>query len=218
MPLNTRNYLILIQNKMKKLIINSINPLNNLIKNPIDFTPWADYKYKPIVHFTIAHNNKNILLHYTINEQSIRAKTLENNGNVWEDSCVECFIMPENDGIYYNFEFNCIGTKLLAVGNSRHNREFATANLLDKIIVKSSLNRYIFDEIKGDFNWEITIKIPIKCFFKHTIKTLKNKCFKANFYKCGDGLSTPHYLSWNNIETINPDFHTPPYFGEICFV
>jgi hypothetical protein len=203
---------------MKKLIIHSINELNKTIPQAINIASWNGYPTKAIVHFTIAHDDQNIHLHYMVHEPNIRAKATENNGKVWEDSCVEFFVMPENDGFFYNFEFNCIGTKLLAVGNSRNNRTFATAEILDKIIVQSSLDNEPFDEKKGGFNWELIIKIPIDCFFNHYIKSLKNKTFRANFYKCGDGLSMPHFLSWSKIETPEPDFHTPQYFGEIHFI
>lgn len=118
---------------------------------------------------------------------------------------------------YYNFEFNCIGTKLLAAGHSRHNREFANAAILDEIIVESSLERAVFEEKIGSFNWQLKAIIPIKSFFKHKIHALDGKVCRANFYKCGDGLTTPHYLSWTPIETEKPDFHTPQYFGEIEF-
>jgi hypothetical protein len=202
---------------MKKLIIQPINKPKNAIPQAINIASWDAYPAKPTVQFTIMHDDQNIHLHYTVNEPSIRAKATENNGKVWEDSCVEFFVMPENDGFFYNFEFNCIGTKLLAVGNSRNNRTFATAEILDKIIVQSSLNNAPFDEIMGEINWEISIKIPIACLFKHSIKSLKNKSFRANFYKCGDELTTPHFLSWSKIETPEPDFHTPSYFGEILF-
>jgi hypothetical protein len=40
---------------------------------------------------------------------------------------------------------------------------------------------------------------------------------RANFYKCGDGTSVPHYLSWNQVITETPDFHRPEFFGEISF-
>lgn len=38
---------------------------------------------------------------------------------------------------------------------------------------------------------------------------------KANFYKCGDGLTVPHYLSWSPIVTEKPDFHRPEFFNQI---
>jgi Carbohydrate-binding family 9 len=212
------NYFNKNTNRVKKLIVQPLHRSKDSDCHILDIASWAKYDLKPIVHFSTEHDKGNIFLNFNVKEQSIRAKATENNGKVWEDSCVEFFVMPENDGIYYNFEFNCIGTKLLAVGNSRNNRTFATAEILDKIIVQSSLNSAPFDEIIGEINWEINIKIPINCFFNHPIKSLKNKTFRANFYKCGDELSTPHFLSWTKIETPEPDFHTPQYFGEIYFI
>ena len=32
---------------------------------------------------------------------------------------------------------------------------------------------------------------------------------KANFYKCGDKLPVPHFLSWKPINVPAPDFHLP---------
>ncbi|MBT5542155.1 MAG: hypothetical protein HOK34_04920, partial [Gammaproteobacteria bacterium] len=27
----------------------------------------------------------------------------------------------------------------------------------------------------------------------------------------------PHYLTWNPVETSNPDFHRPEFFGKLIF-
>lgn len=183
----------------------------------IDITPWQHEGDKPIVHVATAYDDAHIYLQYTVQESSIIAKTTTNNGPVWQDSCVEFFIMPEADGIFYNFEFNCIGAKLLYAGKTRNERTPADDATIDKIITESTLGHEPFEEKKGYFEWTMTVVIPLSCFFQHTIKTLKGKTSKGNFYKCGDGLSQPHYLAWNNIETPNPDFHTPQYFGEIVF-
>ncbi|MGH2565575.1 MAG: carbohydrate-binding family 9-like protein, partial [Ginsengibacter sp.] len=40
---------------------------------------------------------------------------------------------------------------------------------------------------------------------------------KVNFYKCGDKLPKPHFLTWNTVETEDPDFHAPEYFGSMEF-
>ena len=37
----------------------------------------------------------------------------------------------------------------------------------------------------------------------------------ANFYKCADLTSTPHFLSWAPIDTPEPDFHRPEFFAPI---
>ena len=210
---------------MKKLNIPYTNQTGNTfpffdfpLPVAIDFTPWANDMDKPTVHFAITHDDTHIYIRYTVQENSIIAKATANNGAVWKDSCVEFFIMPENDGVFYNFEFNCIGTKLLYAGKTRNNRTPAEDALIDKILTESTLGKQPFDEKFGTFEWSLTVVIPIDCFFQHEIKTLKGKTCRANFYKCGDGLTKPHYLCWNNIETSKPDFHTPQYFGEIVFV
>lgn len=59
--------------------------------------------------------------------------------------------------------------------------------------------------------------IPLKTFFMHDIKSLSGKTIRANFYKCGDALKKPHFLSWSPINIEKPDFHRPDFFGEITF-
>ena len=209
---------------MKKLIIPHINQTGNTFPFfdfpapvAIDILPWANDTDKPTVHFAIAHDGTHIYIRYTVQENSIIAKATQNNGAVWKDSCVEFFITPENDGVFYNFEINCIGTKLLYAGKTRQNRMPADDETINKIITESTLGIMPFDEKFGVFDWTMTVVIPVESFFQHNIKTLKGKKCRANFYKCGDGLTKPHYLCWNNIETPKPDFHASQYFGEIVF-
>ena len=40
---------------------------------------------------------------------------------------------------------------------------------------------------------------------------------RGNFYKCGNQLPKPHFLSWNPIPTDNVQFHCPEFFGELDF-
>ncbi len=213
------------QYKMKKLLVPPIKiegtqfPHREL-SEPIvlDIKPWQDGGDKPIVHIQIAHDETHIYLKYTVSENSIVARTTANNGAVWKDSCVEFFIMPNiADGIFYNFEFNCIGAKLLFAGKTRNERTPADDVIIDKIKTVSSMGTQPFEEQFGKFEWTLTAVIPVSCFFQHQITSLKGKTCRANFYKCGDGLTKPHYLAWNNIETSQPDFHTPQYFGKILF-
>lgn len=68
--------------------------------------------------------------------------------------------------------------------------------------------------------WEITYQIPysfIRRFFP-TFEATPGKTIRANFYKCGDLTSRPHYLAWNSI-TRSGDclFHTPEEFGLLRF-
>ncbi len=189
-----------------------------LARHAITCTPWEDkFDYRPTVDFCIAHDDIRIYLHYRVREKSIRAHTNAPNGEVWKDSCVEFFISPTEDDHYYNFEFNCIGAIRLSSGQGRHNRQKATNELLSQIHVVASLGSDIFTEKTGDFTWELSVSIPVACFFEHHITHLSGLRCTANFYKCGDDLSTPHYLSWQPIDTPNPDFHTPRFFKQLIF-
>lgn len=175
------------------------------------------YPYKPAASFRIAHTDEAIVINYRVTEKSVRAKYDTDCGDVWTDSCVEFFSIPAGDGIYYNVECNCIGTILLAAGASREGREKAPQSALSLIKRWASLGNKAFEERKGECSWEVVLYIPFKAFFKHHITSLDGKEIKANFYKCGDELETPHFLSWNPITIENPDFHRPDYFGTLKF-
>jgi hypothetical protein len=185
--------------------------------NNLDTVNWTEYDYRPYVQFRIAYSDTAIFLHYKVMEYSVRALAMDDNGEVWKDSCVEFFVMPENDGIYYNFEFNCIGTCLLAAGTERNGREFAAPDLISQISHRSSLFRERITERKTYGTWNITIGIPYSCFFRHPGYLPAGKTVRANFFKCGDELKYPHFLSWNPIDTEKPEFHRPEFFGTLKF-
>lgn len=187
-------------------------------KHLINTLNWKGYEYKPEVKFAIAYNDREIYLKYYITEDYFKAEKTESNQMVCEDSCVEFFVSPENDGIYYNLEFNGIGTILLGTGTGRDDSKRADPSVISKIRRKTSVGNKPVKETKGVFEWTITIAVPSEVFFHHNIGDLKGKIFRANFYKCGDMLSVPHYVTWNPVGTENPDYHQPAYFGMLKFV
>jgi Carbohydrate-binding family 9 len=184
----------------------------------VDIINWKNYDYKPQVSFEIAYSDNEIFIKYYITESYFKAEKTETNQMVCEDSCVEFFVSPADDGIYYNLEFNGIGTCLLGSGTGRENSIQADVDIVSKIRRQTSVGIKPVKEKKGEFTWTITIAIPFEVFFHHKIKELKGKTFRANFYKCGDMLTIPHYVTWNQVGTENPDYHQPKYFGLLKFV
>jgi hypothetical protein len=184
----------------------------------IDTVNWKEYNYKPLVELSLAYSDNEIFLKYYVTENYFKAEKTETNQMVCEDSCVEFFVSPENDGIYYNIEFNGIGTCLIGTGTGRENSTRVNPGIVSKIRRISSVGINPVKEKTGEFTWTLTIAIPFEVFFHHKIKDLKGKSFRANFYKCGDMLTVPHYVTWNPIGTINPDYHQPEYFGELKFI
>jgi hypothetical protein len=213
--------------EVKKIDLNSTFPSLEEIsarmdkearKLNIDTINWKDYNYKPEVNFSIAYGDDEIYLKYFIKEYYFKAEKNETNQMVCEDSCVEFFVSPEDDGIYYNFEFNGIGTCLLGTGTGRDNSTRSNPEIIKKIRRHTSVGTEPVKEKEGPFEWTITIAIPLEVFFHHKVGNLQGKTFRANFYKCGDMLKVPHYVTWNPVGTDNPDYHQPEFFGLLKFV
>ncbi|MGB8358041.1 MAG: carbohydrate-binding family 9-like protein [Bacteroidales bacterium] len=184
----------------------------------IETVNWEAFPYKPEVRFNIAWGERGIYLKYYVKESTVKAEKTLTNEMVCEDSCVEFFVAPSDDGIYYNLEFNPIGTILMGTGHGRHDSVRADAQILKGVRRITTLGTEPFAEICGDVRWSLTIAIPPETFFHHKISDLRGKSFRANFYKCGDMLSNPHYVTWNPVGTEKPDFHRPEYFGTLRFV
>ncbi|MEG1585779.1 MAG: carbohydrate-binding family 9-like protein, partial [Bacteroidales bacterium] len=73
---------------------------------------WPEsFPYKPEVKVRIAHNGDELLLQYEVKEKYTMGKVTQDNGEVWTDSCCECFISFDENG-YYNLETTCIGKAL----------------------------------------------------------------------------------------------------------
>jgi hypothetical protein len=184
----------------------------------LDVQPWPQFSYVPEVWFSIQHDDRGIFLQFQVEERHIRALAQEPQGEVWKDTCVEFFASPDGNDLYYNFEFNGIGTTRLSVGHGRHDRRKAPLEVLTQVQVQSSLGQAPFGIRSGDFKWTLEAYIPCAAFFEHRLSGLNGQQWRVNFYKCGDELPEPHYLVWNPIHTPAPDYHRPEYFGELVFV
>lgn len=184
---------------------------------PIATVNWLAYPYRPSAQFRLAHTGDSLLLHFKVHEGSVRAVAVADNSRVWEDACVEFFSIPAGDGVYYNLECNCIGTLLLGGGAGRTERQHAPKELLDGVQRWASLGRLPFDERVGECDWEVALVLPAATFFLHNLKSFSGRDVRANFYKCGDLLQTPHFLSWNPIALDKPNFHCPQFFGLLHF-
>lgn len=186
------------------------------VMNHIQVINWEDFSYKPGVQFRIGHTGKEIWLKYYVEEKHIRALETRTNGEVYKDSCVEFFISHDKKN-YYNFEFSCIGTIHLAWGEGRHNRKFVHPDIVEKIALKSSLGNQPFGNKSGSFQWELMIRIPVECFAYSNLDSVEGIKAAANFYKCGDETAVPHFVTWNPVNTENPDYHRPEFFGKVEF-
>ena len=96
--------------KVHQILEGFSNPPLELIAETLDqdVTPlkletlnWEEFSYLPDVEVQIAYNENELFLQYKVNEQSVKAEVGTSNGRVWTDSCVEFFLSPDRNDIYY---------------------------------------------------------------------------------------------------------------------
>jgi hypothetical protein len=189
--------------------------LDKSAKNILACVPWSEYNYQPVVEFVLAYNEAAVFLKYYVSESAVRAANSRINSNVWEDSCVEFFISFDDAPGYYNLEFNCIGTACAGYGATKNNRQLLSPQLVSQIKYQSVIGNR---QQEGSIHWELTIVIPKNIFCFTEIGAFKGKRCRVNFYKCGDHLPVPHFVSWANIVWPQPEFHLPDFFGSLQFI
>lgn len=184
-------------------------------KSFIGCVNWQEYPYRPDVAFSVARSRTHLAVLYHVRGLDLRAMAMEDNGNVWEDSCCEFFAADPSDGTYYNFEMNCIGTLLASKRKNRQDFRYFGKDELGQVVRHSSLERKEYGLTDGPYSWQTAICIPFSLVGINP-DNLPGK-IRANFYKCADKSAHPHFLSWNPVEIPEPDFHRPDYFGELLF-
>lgn len=176
----------------------------------------------PEVQFKTRYDKENIYVIFQVKDRYVKAEATEIHGRVWEDSCVEFFFSPGTDLSrgYFNLETNCKGIFLLEYGlNNNQRRSRVDLSDCKKIVVAHSLNKDVSNEIAEPTTWYIEYAIPFEMLNKYikVDQPAKDVKWRANFFKCGDKTSHPHWLTWNKVINPVPKFHIPQYFGLLEF-
>jgi len=187
------------------------------VSDLVEKVNWKkQFPYKPITEFSLIRSEESIFIRFRVRGNLLKAVYSEDQSPVHEDSCVEFFCQVPDSDYYFNFEFNCIGTCSASRRKGRNDdvKPFSKAEMLT-IKRLSSIGRRAFNEMQGNFEWELTVEIPF-VLMGIDPSNLPEK-IRANFYKCADNTDSPHFVSWNAITTDQPDFHRPEFFGELVF-
>lgn len=177
---------------------------------------WPEVSsYRPMAQATIGYTASAIYIDFLTRCNYLRAVNTADQSPVSQDSCVEFFIDPLDNGHYWNWEFNCIGAINASHRSERPNPTRLTSEELARVRRYPSCGTRPFHEIEGLFTWNLLVVIPLDLMgidgdnMPDTVR--------ANFYKCASATSEPHYLSWAPVEIEKPDFHRPEYFGVLKF-
>ena len=174
----------------------------------------SEFPYAPVCAGRIARTEGSLVVDFRVSGLDLRAENKEDNGSQWEDSCVEFFVEDPDGSVYYNFEINALGKVLACAGPDRSHRTPRPEEEMKAIARFASVSK-VDTEKEGLQNWRVCIIIPFELIGIDP-ENLPKK-ISANFYKCGDKTAHPHYVSWAPIDTPQPDFHRPEFFGELRF-
>ncbi len=176
----------------------------------------------PKTEVKIGYDATAVYVMFRVEDRYVRAVTPEHQGNVCTDSCVEFFFSPGTDISkgYFNLEINCGGTLLFHFQKvPRKDRVLISQDECKRIYCSHSMPRIVDPEIVDPVTWTVAYAIPIALLknYCEVVEPKPNAEWLANFYKCADNTSHPHWLTWAPVEGPKPDFHRPQFFGKLSF-
>lgn len=177
--------------------------------------------HQPATQFRVAYDDRNLYLIFRVQDRYVRAVATHDEGSVWEDSCVEFFFTPGPDPAagYFNFETNCIGARLWHFHpGPKKDKSISPADLAFAEVAHS-LSGPIEPEVATPLTWTVEYRVPFELIRRYTTvaQPAPGVRWRANFYKCGDKTSHPHFLTWSRVENKTPNFHLPQFFGTLEF-
>jgi hypothetical protein len=121
---------------------------------------------------------------------------------------------------YFNLEVNCGGTMLFwwhpeGVPATPVGEADASA-----IAISHTLSKIVEPEITDPVAWTVEYRLPFALIAKYcpdASAPAPGVQWRANFYKCADRTSHPHWLTWSFVDHPVPRFHLPAYFGILDF-
>lgn len=181
----------------------------------------------PKTRARLLYDDAGLYVHFHVRDRWVRAAHTDYQSPVCQDSCAEFFVRPKDGQGYFNFEINPVGTMLLYFvedptrleGGRLRKAQPVPPNLGATVRIHTSEPRPIPDEIPDDRDWWLQYFVPFDLFDRYLVGPVRpspGDRWHANFYKCGDLTSHPHWAAWSPVgDALN--FHQPDKFGLIRF-
>ncbi len=188
----------------------------------LEYYMGEEPEHQPKVQAKAAYDDHALYVIWKVEDKYVLAKRTKHQQDVWRDSCVEFFFTPGGDPQdrgYYNLETNCAGVKLFGAHVPGGQDEEFTAEEVASVVTANSLKGPIDPEIAESTTWYLEYKIPFTLLEKlaKVERPRPGVTWRANFYKCADDASHPHWLTWSPVTHAEPSFHLPKYFGILAF-
>jgi hypothetical protein len=168
------------------------------------------------------YDPEGIAVIFRVEDRYVRAVTPAHQGRVWEDSCVEFFFTPGSNPSrgYFNLEVNCGGKALFQFRKAAGGEALPVSeSAIGRMGIAHTLPDTVDPEIPGPVTWTVEYRIPMDvvealCPVDHPGPGTR---WRANFFKCADLTSHPHWLTWSPVPHPRPSFHHPEHFGWLEF-
>jgi len=183
--------------------------------------------HHPKVRAKLTYTDQGLYVFFRVADKYVRSARKDYQGSVCGDSCAEFFVQPKADKGYFNFEINCGGTMLLyyiedpSTENGRFKKYLEVPYDLGRTVqIYHSMPAVVDPEIPKDTEWAIEYFIPFELFARYVgpLGKVSGQVWRANFYKCADQTSHPHWASWAPLPAdFQGGFHRPDFFAPIRF-
>ena len=188
----------------------------------IAFAMGCPPAHRPNTQAKLLWTNDALHLLFRVEDRYVLAAARHDQDPVCKDSCVEFFFTPGDvPGLsYFNLEMNCGGTRLFWWHPEGQLAIPVAPEDCHQVKIHHALPKRIIPEIRDPVTWTLECRLPFSVLLKYCPNARKpapGVCWRANFFKCADGSSHPHWLTWSFVDHPVPKFHLPQYFGTLEF-
>lgn len=189
-------------------------------------------RFRPKTQARVLYDDQGIYIHFRVEDHYLISRMIRPHSSVCADSCVEFFVSPvtttprdAGHALYFNIEYNAGGTVLFYKADipARGKRAFTPVSdeWLTKVRVFHTAPRIVYPEERQPVTWRLAYFVPFALFEHYMGAPLVlngDTPWRANFYKCADHSSNPHWASWSPIDhNEDPAFHRPQFFAPLRF-
>ncbi len=178
--------------------------------------------HRPHSRVRIAWDAEALYWMFHVADRYVRATAAGHQNAVCRDSCVEFFFCPgtEPSAGYFNVEINCGGTVLFH-WQPKPKQDVVSVSEPDltKLDVAASLPPLVEPERTEPTDWTVACRLPLAVLRRYApvVQPGPGTVWRANFYKCADACSHPHWLTWAPVGLSPAGFHRPDTFGALLF-
>ena len=180
----------------------------------------AGSDHRPVTQAKVLYDEEAVYVLFRVEDRYVRCVDTNRNGRMCCDSCVEFFVEPVAGRGYINFEINCGGTILAHYNAQSASQKYDPVEIdedrLDKIKIFHSMPKVVDPELTDPVTWFVEFRVPYEVMEAYVGPIARGQgiIWRANFYKCGDQTSQPHWAMWNEIPG-ELGFHKPEHFAPL---